>query len=243
MSDIPVADAPVIDAPVGTDAVPTGEPAPSSQASGNLSPEAYAAELKRARDEAAESRVKSRRYEQAFEGYAEDEVEYALEMYKAIQADPKAALEKFSDTTERLRKHLADTGQLSEQATEKGPEYLTRADLTKIENERAQENAVQGVLKEAASLGYTDGTRAHAALLLAARDETNGDLKAAHEKIVAELDAVKKAGVAEYLATLNGDQRHPPVTASSAGAPVGSAPPAKVSAKKSALERLTQAGF
>ncbi len=206
-----------------------------------LSPEASAAELKRARDEAAASRIEAKRFKDAFEGYEDDEVAEALAMYRAITENPAEAHKKFAATTERIKKHLEETGQLSPEGAA-DPKYLTREDLKAIEDERALENAVQGILRETTALGYTEGTPEHKHLLDVAARETNGDVQAAHAKILGGIDAIKKAAVQEYVDSLS-TQRHPPVSTGNAGNPVTPAPGGKIDPKKSALARLTAAGY
>lgn len=73
----------------------------------NLSPEAYQAELERARREAAESRVKLRQYEEAQRLKQEEEAKQRGE-FERLYNDAKAKAEALESEAEQLRKFKAE---------------------------------------------------------------------------------------------------------------------------------------
>lgn len=239
-------------------------PPPSTQAAAGhnnaddgvgLNEEGTKAELKRAREEAAKYRTQLRKFESAFEGYDEADVDKALAMYRAIEADPKQAHKSFKEVVANIEAFLRENDEWEEgdpiPAAAKGEKPLTAKDVDKLletrERKQAEERAIQQILKDAEALGYKEGTWKHQTVLyIAAKDPAaKSDVKLAHAIFESELEEYGKGAVQKYIDSL-GKGGKPPVTSGSPGGPAASgagAPAASPDPKKSALARLTAAGF
>lgn len=228
-----------------------------------LNDEATKSELRRARDEAAAHRVKLRKFEEAFEGYEDADVEKALTMYRNLLKDPKSARKDFKQTLKNLEAYLTEQGEELDDDDDDTPPAkgakkpkvddddrpLSRKEMLKLLEERdekkATDQAVKDIISQTVALGYKEGSWQYQAVLYIANKDPNakGDVKKAHEIFQEEIKANKKAGVDEYLESI-GKPRHPPVSSGGkGGAPAGEPPAKKFDAKASALARLTAAGF
>lgn len=222
-----------------------------------LNDQAYQAELKRAREEAAGSRAQLAKFKRAFEGYDDEQLDQALAMYASLRDDPKQAFKTFSQTVENIKAHLREMGEWEDEDDGKSDsQSLSMKDVEKFldkrDRKKAEDEAVREVLAEAKALGYKDDdgpeSWKHAALLWTANKTTGGDLKKAHEHLQAHDKAVGEAAVKAYIESLN-KPKYPPASGSNQGgsnAPAASGdqkPAEKFDAKKSALARLAQAGF
>lgn len=213
--DAPVVDAPVVDAPVGDAAPDAAALAAAAAAAGDAPvdapvstdepvveggdgdapdesgiPEHLRPYVKQLREEAAERRVAAKVYEEAFGAFDEGDREALLGVVAALgsedtQLDAAQALKELAESI------LGDVDDPDRPLTARD---LERREAAKAEAQR-QEEAVNAVIKEATDLGYAEGTREQRRLLDLAVNETKGDLKAAHEAITAERDAV----IAEFV--------------------------------------------
>src|SRR5688572_12102266 len=109
--------------PLETEGATPAAPPPSTQAAAGasnadegvgLNEEGTKAELKRAREEAAKYRTELRRFKDAFEGYEDADVEKALAMYRAIEADPKQAHKSFKEVLGNIESYLKENGEWEE---------------------------------------------------------------------------------------------------------------------------------
>jgi hypothetical protein len=234
-------EAPLVDAPEGAPIEDAAPDAPDNNGY-RMPAEAYEAELRRARDEAAEFRVKMReieeRYASPFSDLDEDEAEYIRNLGKTLSSDPRTAAKQLQTIIDNINDKLGPDE----------PQFLTREDLQRIEDEKAQEAAVQEILREAQTLGYQENTAEMSTLLwMAAKDPSaEGSIAKAHEILTGKLGSVieeaKKAAVAEYLETVkNNNAAFPPIGSDNPGNP--SDPPREAwksdkDTRKSALARL-----
>lgn len=230
--------------------------ATNADAGVGLNEEATKSELKRARDEAAAHRVKLRQFEEAFEGYEDDDVKKALTMYRNLTKDPKAARKDFKDTIKNLERWAEENDidiyddedddddipparKAKRQKAE--PKYLTEKELNAAldarEKARMTDEAVKEIKKTVEGYGYKEGSWQYQSILFIANKDTHGDLAKAKEQFDADLKAL----------TPKERAAHPPVSGGGApGAPAASgatAPAKKFDARASALRRLTEAGF
>jgi putative ubiquitin-RnfH superfamily antitoxin RatB of RatAB toxin-antitoxin module len=236
---------------------PTPEPQSDAAAAGasnadtgtGLNDEAKTSELRRARDEAAAHRVKLRKYEEAFDGYEDADVDKALTMYRNLLKDPKAARKDFKATIENLEKwaeendvDLEDEGDAppAKGKTKAEPKYLTEKELNAAldarEKDRMTNDAVKEIKKTVEGWGYKEGSWQYQSILFLANKDANGDITKAKEQFEKDLKELSP----KERAT------HPPASGKSGGAPGAPAapPPAeKFDARQSALKRLTEAGF
>lgn len=223
------------DAPV-TDAAPAAE-APASEApaaeesidlDGELTGDTFdRGYVEKVRREAAKHRTSAKelqqKYESLFEGFDDPaDVQYLVDLARNTLNDPSATLKDWERVYNNIRE-MAGAGEpdaLPEDSDEDRP--LTRADLERIERERAVDAAQRQIQKEAEELGYSDpqSHQYRSLMWIAANDrEVAGDIQKAHAKLEAEREALRQEGVAAYLKQIeeNADA-FPPVAGGSAGA-------------------------
>lgn len=184
-------------APAGTEgaapAAAGGEQAPVADPDDGTIPEALKPYVHQLREEAASRRTALKPFEDVFGKFAPEESEALLRVIDGL-TNEETQHESASLLKEVVEAILGD-------GTEDPNRPLTKADLDRMDKEKAtkaeQEAAVQGVIKEAIDLGYPEGTREHRRLLDLAINETQGDLKKAHEAITAEKEATIAAFVKE----------------------------------------------
>lgn len=250
----PVADAPAAEEPV-TDAAPAEAEAEAEELDldSELTQDSFdRAYVEKLRKEAAKYRTSVReleqKYQSVYDGFDDPEdVNYLIDLARKVYDDPASTAAEFEAIAKRIREATgvditedASDDSLDDIAEDKP---LTMADLERIEHERAVEAAERQIRAEASELGYDLNSHRGKALLYIATNETNGDLKAAHEKLEAEREELKKAAIEEYLKNLEEQNgAFPPVSGGSGSAPAGSsnahAPRDFKEASASALARL-----
>jgi hypothetical protein len=143
--------------------------------------------VKKLRQEAASYRTKAKQYE-AFESYDEADRKIFVQMAELFKTDPVAAADYWESLAKGVREANAPA---APQPGDDAP--LTKADVDRLFAERDSAAAVQAekvrIEHEATQLGYSVGSRQYKYLVQTARDETGGDLKAAHAAIEAEYQA------------------------------------------------------
>lgn len=175
--------------------------------------------VQKLRDEAAKHRTDKKKFEDAFTGWEGEDADVWLDVIKAA-ADPNSK----GSAAETLRKiaDLLAPGDPAKPAAEAAAQAaeaaegadaaskpLTQADIDRIFAEREaqaqQDAALKAIKDEAKELGYEERTADYAQLMFYANFETKGDLKAAHEKIQANRQAV----IDEYVRTKAADANLP----------------------------------
>jgi hypothetical protein len=174
----------------------------------------YVAKL---RKEAASYRTKAKQYD-SLESYDEADRKVWLQMAELYKTDPVAAAEYMEAIAKGVKGAAAPAAQEPDPA---GDVPLTRAQLNQLLAERDNAAAVQAqkvqIDAEATQLGYKVGSRQYKYLLQVAMDDTGGDLKAAHEAIAEEHQALIDQFVGAKARETDGS---PVAPSSSAGAPV-----------------------
>jgi len=212
--------------------------------------------VEKIRREAAERRTSLKPYEEAFAPFSEPEREVLMSLVRDI-GNPETigeAAQRMKDLAERI---LAPDEETPEPVT---PEPTPEVEIPKTAEElqafidkyvsdretasstaaaeaKAQEDAVQAVIKETTDLGYEPGTREYETVLLRASQQFDGDVKAAHAAIEAEKQAVIDKFVEE--AALKGAVF--PKVAGGSGAPAdpaGGHDKTWAGARKSMLSRI-----
>lgn len=241
-------DAPDLSATTGTAAEAGGEATPltappaSDTAVTEKTPDFYEAELRRARDEAAESRVSAKRYKDAFDGYDEAQVDNYLQMVKLLGSDNPEDLKEAKRRFSAVVAFLDENGLAPEESDQ--PQYLTKDDLEKLQFEQeVQRNAV-ALVATAERLGYKEGSTQYRHLLNVAMEDPQKPLtlEQAHEKILADIDAIQKGAVQAYIDGLSGQDKHPPVSVGGAGA-VTTEPTGPSDPRAAARARIAAAGL
>lgn len=147
-----------------------------------------AAYVKKLRQEAAQYRTRAKQYD-VFEKYDEQDRQVWTKMAELYQQDPVAAAEYMAAIADGVRKAQAPEAPV---AGDEQP--LTASQVQAMLAERDQKAAVAAeqvrIEAEAKSLGYEVGSRQYKYLIQTAIDDTAGDLKAAHEAIEAERQAI-----------------------------------------------------
>lgn len=206
--------------------------APTAQEQGFLDglPDEVKGHVKGLREEAAGYRVKAKQVETAyepfrgvFEGVDDGTRDAVLQLAGTLIKDPENAGPK-----ELLRVARALTGDRFDEVMKSldEPQYLTAEQAKELyekeqqakEEERERTAAVEAVQKEAKELGYEDDTVEKSMLFFFAHRQTEGDLKAAHEKV----EAFRKDIVDKFVAgqrERNGS--FPPQTSATGEGPAG----------------------
>ncbi len=154
-----------------------------------------AAKHRTAAKEAAAARDK---YHAVFNKWGDEDSEVLLRVLDAAADDPTSGAEQLREIARVLAGDIQETP--SKPAAPAQGTALTQEDLDRVLTEREQaahlKSEVAAIESEAVSLGYEKGSADYFKLLWLAKEKTNFDLKAAHERIKEEEAAV----VAKYLA-------------------------------------------
>lgn len=173
----------------GAPAAPETPPAPAGTDQDTFD-RAYVEKL---RQESAGYRTRAKTYDEAFDGFDDESREVFLGLAKDLVNSPEAAARRMIEVSRQL------LGDEFDSALTGPPPALTREDAERLwaekEAARTQEEAIRAVQSEARDLGYKDDTPDMSELFWFASNETNGDLKAAHEKVQAR----KQAAIDEFL--------------------------------------------
>lgn len=165
-----------------------------------------AAYVKKLRQEAAAYRTRAKQYE-VFESYDEQDREVFKQIAALYQQDPSKAAEYMEALAQGIKGAVApppppDPGD---------DKPLTRAEVAQLLAERDQQAAVAAetarIEAEATSLGYQVGSKPYKYLIQTALDETGGDIKAAHDAILAE----RQAWIDQYVGQKAREQAGSPV--------------------------------
>jgi hypothetical protein len=181
---------------------PTEETQPQEQ---SIDP-AYVEQLRR---EAAERRAKLKTYEDVFGLYDDEDRQVWFELAKVVAQDPKEGGKMMYELGRRLLGEEEET----EPKTETPPDPVQIVDKIVSEKLSAweEEQQIREIQQEARALGYDPDSREYLNLLWVAYRETNGDLKAAHQKIEAD----KERLVQEFLEAQKAqNEQFPPQPAS-----------------------------
>lgn len=196
----------------GEGEAPEAETAPESEApetplpeGDNQAPETFDRKyVESLRNENANWRVKAQTYEQAFAEYSDDERAKFLQLAQGLsnEATHRETAREFVTIGKRiLEAYGEDVGDLSPPDPNRP---LTAAEFEqKLQQERAdrdmQEN-IRRIAGEVRSLGYEEGSLDHYALLQAANQNPQGDLKQAHEAVQAWKKGIIDSFIKEHSA-------------------------------------------
>lgn len=181
------------------------EPETPSVPEGDTFPRSYVEEL---RQESAKYRTQAREFSDAFDGYDDDARAEMLGIVRDLVAAPESAAARMIEVAKAL---YGD--EFEARIKDNKPRALTQDDLEREfqrrEAQRAEQEAVAAVQREAAELGYPDESPEAVMLYGLAAKFHAGDLRAA-DKYLKDL---KEAAVAEYLTAKQGQaEAFPPVT-------------------------------
>ena len=208
--------APVVD-PAAAGLPPAGEP--------TVYDEAY---VKRLRDESAEWRTKATPYEEAFDGYDENEVATLLDLAQLLKTDPASAADWLENASRAIKEEQAKlvppapAAPVAPPADDDRP--MTRAELASFLEERESTKAAErqrladaeAIDKEVRDLGYDPGT-VWGLRVMQVAVENGGDLNAAHEVVQGE----KQKIIDDYVAELAAQGGAAGVTPAAGGIPSG----------------------
>lgn len=232
MEGTPEGAAPAAEAtPAGTPAVETPAAAPAAAPAADPfdTPEVETFDRKYVtglREENAKHRTAVKRYEEAFKGWTPEDQDVWLETVGLASQSPAVAADRLRQIADLLHKGATveqAVEQVAEGAAAEEPKFLTQAELdaqlAEREQNRLVEQHVVAIKKQAAELGYEEGTAAYHNLLWRATNETGNDLAKAHEAIEAERQAVIDA----YVAAKAAEAEANPLGAGAGGAHVSGA--------------------
>lgn len=192
----PAAEAPVVPETPDTDPLPEGD----------KFDRAYVEKLRR---ESASYRERSKRYQEAFDGYEDGQVEAWLELAKQLREDPRSTAAELQALAEQINAAYEADLEAREQETDQGEQYLTRAEVENIFKEREQaadlQRRVAQIETDARELGYTvaPDNDEYQELLWVANRTPSGSIKEAHEKIQARNQAIYDRMIAKVAGNPN----------------------------------------
>lgn len=184
-------------------------------------PEHWQTELTKARDQAADYRVKAREYHDAFEGYDEPTRDKFLELARGM-ADESKHVETAREFVAIGRRVLEAYGEdVSKLVGEDPDRPMTKAEVEaeleareqRAAEERATQESIQAIAAEVKELGYTEGSPDHYALLRLANDREDGSLAEAHKQV----EAWKKSVIDEWAKSFQQKQERHLATAPAVG--------------------------
>lgn len=173
----------------------------SSSTTEAVQPKTFSEEyVKELREEAANYRIRAKKFEEPLGKYAEDEQEIWLNIINEFAEDPKSAASKMKDLVDAVMAEQEDAG-----VSAGDPEFLTKADVAKMLEEQQlaaeQKNMVASIHAEASQLGYNvnsenvDERLDFEDLISVAKTLPDGNLAEAH-KI---LEARKQRIIDQYV--------------------------------------------
>lgn len=207
--------------------------------------------VEKLRAENAERRVRTKDVDEVFEGWDGPAREEALDLFRALN-DPERMSEvaaKLHDLTGRAFKALGrDLPALDEPLDPNAPmtqaqyDRMRAKEVSDAEAAQAQQDQakiIEGITQEIKDLGYESGSPDEYALISIANTQTDGDLKAAHEKMGEWKQGIIDKFVEEQRAA---GQRHLTTQPALGTAPADHGdPPASLKEARKALEDLIDA--
>lgn len=195
--------------PEGTDA-PTSEPSaegePATQDERDTFDRTYVEKLRR---ESASYRERAKRYQEAFDGYEDGQVDAWLGLARQLREDPRATAQELQALAEQINQAYEADLEAREAETDQGEQYLTRAQVEEIFQERERQadlqRRVNQIEADARELGYNvapDNEDYQELLWVASRTES-GDIRAAHAKIEARNQAIYDRMIAKVSGNPN----------------------------------------
>lgn len=194
--------------------------APATEAERDTFDRTYVEKLRR---ESASYRERAKRYQEAFDGYEDGQVEAWLGLARQLREDPRATAQELQALAEQINQAYEADLESREQETDKGEQYLTRAQVEEIFQERERQadlqRRVSQIEADARELGYnvSPTDESYQELLWIASRTESGDIRAAHAKIEARNQAIYDRMIAKVSG--NPDRKIPSGTTPEQGAP------------------------
>lgn len=208
------------------------------------------------RKENQRRRQRSKRYDEVFDGYTDDERDFLLNLASEVRSNPAQAAQRAAQLAQVLGATPAEQQQVANEVDESGP--LTAKDIAQIidqqlsardqrhaaqQQEQEQKAAVAEVFTDAEKLGYEQDTPEFINLLyVAARDQEHDPataLQLAHKQIQAQRQQV----IDDYLAQKAKESDQTPDTRTPGGsAPSGEKKIASIKAATAALRASNLGG-
>lgn len=150
----------------------------------------------KARQEAAERRVKMKEFEDKYgvlEEYDEDERAAWLQLAREFRDDPVSAAKNFQTIAANILQDAPSEDASAEEVEAAASEYLTKDQLKSFMDEYQKEqqidNMTKDMIRKAEVLGYEQGSDEQVLLFNIAANRTGGDLDKAHERVEAIMQA------------------------------------------------------
>ena len=189
-------------APVADSAPADAAPAPEATPEPDSFSREYVQELRR---EAQGYREKFVPFRDAFDGYADEDREFLLDIARTAKEDPARAAELMRTAAEQL----AAAGQppAPPEFDPYDPDSLRQFIQAEAKNlyqseksAEAQQQSVEALNKQVVEMGYAEGSPEYMALLWSAHNEHGGDIQKAHEVREQARQAERQKVIDEYLA-------------------------------------------
>lgn len=151
--------------------------------------------IQQLRDEAAERRVALKPYQDAFQGYSDEQRAAFFGLAQGLLSDPTATAQQLREIADQILG--GDEAGAAVEPVEKG-DTLTRAEVEQLladresaaETERVAKAKEQEIISEAKELGYEAGSPEYRKLMFQAINYADYDLNKAHEQLEAEKQAI-----------------------------------------------------
>lgn len=219
---------PAAPAPVTDPAAPP-VPDPTAPVAFEELPAHWQTELTKARDQAADYRVKAREYHDAFDGYNDDQRAFFLDLAKGLAGDEGAVKQSATELFRVSKAILESQGvDMSDLAVPDPNAPLTKSEYERLQQEAAQERRTADLIaeidREVEGLGYTKGSTEQSLLLVMANERADGSVAEAHKQV----EAFKQRIVSDFIKTEREKRNRHIATAPAVGgapAPVPGEPP------------------
>lgn len=197
---------------------PAGDADPFDNAETQQFPREYVEKL---RKEAGDRRTAVKPFEEAFDGYDQEEVDVLLGLVRTLSSDPKTAAAQMAAIVENINEAYKEEADAN---GDQAPPPVTAKDVEKMLADRDQQAKLDAVTAEiestAKELGYEQGTEDYIQLLWLANNKTDFDLREAHKLIEGKRQAVIDKYLEDKQAEADGSLRRGPD-----GSPAGDAKP------------------
>lgn len=154
--------------------------------------------VEKLRRESASYRERAKRYQEAFDGYEDGQVEAWLGLAKQLREDPQATAAELQALAEQINAaYASEQAKLESQEVEQDQaeqQYLSKADVERMFRDREEkadlERRVAKIESDARELGYEPGSEQYDELLWFASRTKQGSIQEAHAQIQARDQAI-----------------------------------------------------
>lgn len=146
------------------------------------------------------------KYEQGFDGWTPEDQDYWIDTISKVGKGDPDGIKRLDDILKAVSPKSPETKPDEEPAVSK--KFLTADDLQKAlaakDEEHRQSEHVKAISQQAKELGYDENEPEYVTLMVVAKDDFNGDIQKAHEKLQAGKQKIIDDYIAEKAAAASG---------------------------------------